>query len=45
MQLKKESRIFVVDALDDEIIGFVIRGLIGIEDAVIFKDCDALENF
>ncbi|MDK6029493.1 hypothetical protein QPL79_08965 [Ignisphaera sp. 4213-co] len=45
MHLKKESRILIVDVLNDKVIGVVLRGLAGIEETIILSDCEALKNF
>lgn len=45
MHLKKETRILIIDKLDDFVIGLIIRGIAGIENSIVFKDCNELYNF
>jgi hypothetical protein len=45
MQLKKESRILIVDRINNVVVGVVLRGIVGIEDIVVFSDCNHLINF
>jgi hypothetical protein len=45
MHLKKESRILIVNRIDNAIVGVVLRGVVGIEDVVVFRDCTYLVNF
>lgn len=45
MHLKKESRILVISKLSRFIVGLVIRGVEGVENSVLFRDCDELYNF
>jgi len=45
MHLKKESRILVVEKIDNAVAGAVIRGVAGVEDIVAFSDCVHLINF
>ncbi len=45
MYLKKETRILIIDKLDNFIIGLIIRGIAGIENSVVFKDCNELSSF
>lgn len=45
MYLKKETRILIIDRLDNFIIGLVVRGIAGIENSIIFKNCNELYSF
>lgn len=45
MHIKKESRILVLDRIEDSIIGVVLRGILGIENSIVFDNCDDLQKF
>ncbi|MCS7110761.1 MAG: hypothetical protein N3D82_05475 [Ignisphaera sp.] len=45
MHLKRESRILIVGRLNDFIVGLIIRGIAGIENSVLFKNCSELYRF
>jgi hypothetical protein len=45
MRLKKESRVIVIDKVNNIIVGIVLRGVKGVEDVLAFNSCNDLINF
>ncbi|ADM27867.1 hypothetical protein Igag_1053 [Ignisphaera aggregans DSM 17230] len=45
MHLKKESRILILSRIENSIIGIVLRGILGIENSIVFNDCHTLQGF
>ena len=45
MLLKRESRLLVIDRIGCWIIGIVVRGVLGIENAIVLSNCNELLNF
>ncbi len=45
MHLKKESRILILSRIENSITGVVLRGILGIENSIVFDDCHALQRF
>lgn len=44
MSLKKESRLLLIDRVDDHIVALVIRGSAGVENILVFDNCLELQK-
>lgn len=45
MRLKKESRILVIDSVEGYVAALVLRGVVGVEEGLVFDNCSELVEF